>query len=123
MKDILLVGLGGFLGSISRYGVGLSTSRFFPGHFQLGTFLVNIVGSLLIGILAGYFIKNQSSQASSLFFITGFCGGFTTFSAFSLDNLKLIKEGLYIQFMTYGIGSLIAGLILCTLGFWWTSKP
>lgn len=122
MKDLLLVGLGGFLGSISRYGFGLLNLRIVPNYFQLSTLVVNLLGSLLIGLLAGYIIKNPSSNIISLFLITGFCGGFTTFSTFSLDNLKLIKEGFYIQFAVYGIGSMAIGLLLCSIGFWLTSK-
>ncbi|MFY0599624.1 MAG: fluoride efflux transporter CrcB [Cyclobacteriaceae bacterium] len=122
MKDILIVGLGGFFGSISRYGIGVYSSKLILSQFPIGTITVNLVGSLLIGLLAGYFIKNQASQALSLLLITGFCGGFTTFSTFSLDNMKLIKEGFYLQFALYGIGSVIIGLVLCMLGILLTSK-
>jgi len=122
MKDLLLVGLGGFIGSVFRYGVGLSTTKFFHGNFPLGTLVVNITGSLIIGLLAGYFLKNQSQQAMSLFLITGFCGGFTTFSTFSFDNLKLIKEGMISTFALYGLGSLLFGILFCAAGFWITYK-
>lgn len=122
MKDFLFVGLGGFIGSILRYGIGVVCLRQFPKYFQSGTLMVNLMGSLLIGLLAGYFLKNQTSPFSNLFLITGFCGGFTTFSTFSLDNLKLIKEGLYLQFAAYSIGSLILGILLCAIGLWLTSK-
>ncbi|MFT6865190.1 MAG: CrcB protein [Cyclobacteriaceae bacterium] len=122
MKEVIFVGLGGFLGSISRYGVGLYAMKYFSGYFPVGTFIVNLTGSLLIGLLAGYFFKNQPSQILYLFLVTGFCGGYTTFSTFSLDNLRLLKEELYMQFAIYGFGSLIAGLLLCALGFWITYK-
>lgn len=122
MKDLLLVGLGGFAGSVCRYGVGISAARFFHGNFPFGTLIVNIVGSLIIGILAGYFLKNQSQHAMSLFLITGFCGGFTTFSTFSFDNLKLIKEGMISTFALYGLGSILFGIIFCAAGFWLTYK-
>lgn len=118
MKEILFVGIGGFIGSISRYSIGLLTAKQFGTVFLNGTLFVNLLGSLLIGILAGYFAKSQQSSMTSLILITGFCGGFTTFSTFSLDNLRLLKEQMYLSFALYGVGSVVGGLVLCTLGYW-----
>ncbi len=122
MKELIFVGLGGFLGSISRYGLALFAIKNFSGYFPTATFIVNLAGSLIIGLLAGYFLKQQNSQVLYLFLVTGFCGGFTTFSTFSLDNLRLIKEEYYMQFLIYGFGSLFGGLMLCAAGFWIAHK-
>ena len=83
MKDLLLVGLGGFLGSIARFGVGLGTIRLFEDRFYIGTMSVNLIGSLLIGVLFALISKQQNHI--SLFLVTGFCGGFSTFSTFSSE--------------------------------------
>jgi CrcB protein len=122
MKELALVGFGGLIGSISRYGLSIWTVRYFQGYLQTGTLAVNLVGSLLIGLLAGCLLKNPSAQSFYLFAVTGFCGGFTTFSTFSLDNLRLLKEQLYLQLAVYGIVSIAGGLALCLLGFWFSSK-
>lgn len=122
MKEILFVGMGGFAGSAARYSVGLVAARHIGGSFPNGTLIVNLVGSLMIGLLAGYFVKTQHSNMASLVLITGFCGGFTTFSTFSLDNLRLLKDQMFVSFAIYGLGSLIGGLMLCGLGYWIAAK-
>lgn len=120
MKDLLYVGLGGFIGSIFRYGVGLATLRIFEQKFYMGTLLVNLIGSLLIGILFAIFSKQQTNL--SLFLIAGFCGGFTTFSTFSLEGLKLLKQNLYVDFFAYASISTLGGLLLCFLGYYLFSR-
>ena len=120
MKDLLIVGVGGFLGSIVRYGVALACLRIFETRLYVGTLTVNLVGSLLIGILFAAFTRQQ--HQITLFLITGFCGGFTTFSTFSLDGLKLLRQSLYMEFFGYASVSMIGGLILCFLGFYLFQK-
>ena len=100
MKQVLLVFVGGGIGSALRYMVGkfLKTSA---SGFPWSTFSVNVLGSLLIGILMGATLKNSSfSENQTLLLITGLCGGFTTFSAFAYENQVFLKEGDFTSFFT-----------------------
>ena len=104
MKQVLLVFIGGGVGSALRYLVGkfLKTSA---SGFPWGTFSVNVLGSLLIGILMGVALKNSSlSENQTLLLITGFCGGFTTFSAFAYENQVFLKEGDFTSFFHLYLG-------------------
>ncbi|GAB4245785.1 MAG: fluoride efflux transporter CrcB [Ekhidna sp.] len=121
MKDLLIVGLGGFFGSIARYGVSLLNSSFYPDKYYQSTLIVNLAGSLILGIIAGALIR--SNNQTVLFLTVGFCGGFTTFSTFALDAVKLLKSGMYYAFTTYLALSVFGGLLLCVLGFWLSHKP
>lgn len=120
MKELLIVGIGGFVGSASRYGIYLLSIKHLSDKTYLPTLLVNLVGCLLIGLLAGGFFKLNQNQ--NLLLITGLCGGFTTFSAFAFDGLKLLKSELYGQFAIYFTVSTIGGLLLCMAGFYFSSK-
>lgn len=118
---LLLIGFGGFLGSIARY---LSAQLFenfnlFSSSFPYGTFFVNILGSFLIGVFYGLsktFTWFDSSW--SLFLVTGFAGGFTTFSAFSYENLTLFQNGDYFSFFGYSILSFTLGMAAVFIGLW-----
>lgn len=114
MKQLLLVFVGGGIGSAARYFVSklLNNSQALP----LGTMLVNVVGSFLIGAILGYAIKQPTQQNLVLLLATGFCGGFTTFSTFAYENQLLLKSGDYTSFLFYTFGSVIAGLIAVFLG-------
>ena len=115
MKHLLLVGLGGAIGSMLRYAGGLLyTNRTFP----LSTFLINIIGSFCIGMVIGFCIKDeQVSQNWKLFLATGICGGFTTFSTFSFENLLLLQEGKILLSILYIAGSIIIGISAAWVGF------
>ncbi|XOV91477.1 MAG: fluoride efflux transporter CrcB [Bacteroidota bacterium] len=120
MKEIFIVGMGGFLGTIIRYVIWVWSLNL-NINFPSGTLIVNLLGSLVLGLLFGYFGKN-SSLNWELLLMTGFCGGFTTFSTFSLDLLKMFKEDLAYQAIIYGTVSVIGGLLCCLLGFWLMQK-
>ena len=118
MKALLLVFLGGGLGSTLRYGVGKWLNPDVTG-FPYGTFLANILGSLIIGVLLGFAAKNQSiSQNTMLFLATGFCGGFTTFSTFAYENQEFLKSGEFGLFAAYTIASFVVGFGAVFFGIW-----
>jgi len=116
----LLVFVGGGLGASLRHAVNMLCARLFGTHFPFGTFLINISGSLVMGLIAGYLaFKGQAAQPWRLFVMTGILGGYTTFSAFSLDTMLLYERGelglatLYvIASVALSIGGLAAGLAL-----------
>lgn len=112
LKLFLLVGTGGFLGSILRYSAGLYAAKIFKLNFPYGTFVVNIIGCLLIGLILGFSEKeNWVNDNWRLFLAIGFCGGFTTFSSFAYENLSMLQNHNYTGFFLYTAGSLILGLI------------
>jgi len=121
LRIILLVGFGGFAGSVSRYLASSSVQKLFYLSFPFGTLFVNIVGSLIIGFLFGLGERgNILSPEARLFFATGFCGGFTTFSTFSLESLSLIRDGQWLFFALYAVGSVVLGLLFVFMGFWFS---
>ena len=117
INNILLVGLGGGLGSIARYLCQRWTLRAFPHSFPLGTFAVNVIGCFLIGLFWGMTFRTfQSNENWKLFLMTGICGGFTTFSAFTLEGIGLIKEQKPGLFLLYIGGSVVTGLVATYAG-------
>ncbi|RNC89452.1 MAG: fluoride efflux transporter CrcB [Allomuricauda sp.] len=118
MKQFLLVFLGGGLGSALRFLISKYLNPLFT-NFYLGTFTVNVLGCLIMGFVLGYALKeNTLSQNYVLLLATGFCGGFTTFSAFALEQNELLKTGQYINFTIYIASSLILGVLAVLLGLW-----
>jgi len=116
VKPILIIGLGGGLGSIFRYLVQLGISRLATVAFPAGTFLVNITGCFIIGLLYGLSDKYATLTTEwRLFLITGICGGYTTFSSFSYESISLFRQENYTYFMAYTVLSVAVGL-LATLG-------
>jgi len=119
MKEMLLVGLGGALGSIARFKLSgwvlhHSASWLFPA----GTFLVNVIGCLLIGVLAGMSARYDTySPDARLFLFTGILGGFTTFSAFGLETFFLVRKGELLVAGANIVLSVVAGLLVLWLGF------
>ena len=119
MKILLLVGLGGFAGSVLRYGVGLIfPNRVATGHFPWATLAVNLVGCLLIGIFYGLAQRySWFGQQARLLLITGLCGGFTTFSAFAYEGLALLQQGRVGLCAGYLGASVFIGLLLVWAGY------
>jgi len=119
MKQMLLVGLGGFIGSIGRYKLGgWVLHHTVDWRFPLGTFIVNIVGCFLIGAIAGWAVKHQHLGADvSIFLIPGILGGFTTFSAFGFETFYLMRRGEAHIALLYVALSIVCGLALVWLGF------
>jgi fluoride exporter len=114
MKNILLVAIGGMVGSVLRY---LATIAIKPFNFPMATFSVNIIGSLLIGAIMGWSMKQPQAEFWRLLLATGICGGFTTFSAFAWENLQLLNQQRYLHFCMYAGGSLILSLVTVAIGY------
>lgn len=118
MKNILLVFLGGGLGSSLRYVISKYLNTI-ESSITYGTFTVNMMGSLIIGVFMGMLLRNETpSNAMLLFLVTGFCGGFTTFSAFAIENYELLKSGDFTNFLLYAVGSLVFGILAVFIGIW-----
>ena len=118
MKSFLLVFLGGGLGSALRYLVA-SVMNQYSKVLPFGTFTVNILGCLLIGLILGYAQKeNTLTSNQTLLLATGFCGGFTTFSAFANENLELIKNGEILNLSVYIIASVLIGILAVFIGYY-----
>jgi len=116
-KHIILVGLGGAVGSILRYLTSVLTSKYYSNAFPVATFVSNILGCLLIGLFIGYIDRSQNVNPDLRFlFITGFCGGYTTFSAFSMENLTLFQSGNYLTAIAYIGASVLTGLLAVWFG-------
>lgn len=111
-RSILIVGAGGFIGSVGRYLSQLFVEKLFHTTFPLGTFVVNILGSLVIGIVYAMAERGNLLNAEwRMFLAVGFCGGFTTFSSFAYNNLTLLKEQSTGLFLFNVFGSLLIGIL------------
>ena len=119
LQFLLLVFVGGGLGSTLRYGVNLGSVALFGPHFPFGTLTVNVVGSAIMGAFAGYLLTREpgtGSDALRLFFMTGILGGFTTFSAFSLDVVVLWQRGAAATAIGYVLASVAVSLLALIAG-------
>ncbi len=116
MSNFLLVALGGGLGAAGRYGVSLAMPMK-PGEWPWATFGINVVGSLLIGVLAGWLsTRGDAGEPWRLFLGVGVLGGFTTFSAYSLETLRMVERGEWPAAALYALGSVAAGLAAVAIG-------
>ena len=117
IKSILFVGLGGAIGSIARFLISYGIGKVYTQQFPLDTFLTNSIGCFLIGALYAYSIKNNLGNSYFIFLlITGFCGGFTTFSSFSYENFNLLQQNIFVPII-YIFSSILVGLIFTMIGF------
>jgi fluoride exporter len=116
MFNFLLVGLGGAAGAMARYGVSLAIPARAEG-WPWATFMINVSGSLAIGALAGWLAtRGEQGEPMRLLLGVGVLGGFTTFSAYSLETLRLIERGDMTGAAAYSLGSVIAGLAAVAIG-------
>lgn len=118
MKEILLLGMGGFAGTTLRYGMQQLVHKYVNLVFPLGTFLVNVSGCFLIGLFYGLAVKYQMGQGWRLLLITGLCGGYTTFSAFSYESIELFRQGNYLYLTLYLFLSVALGIAATIAGLW-----
>lgn len=117
MGEILAVGLGGMLGSILRYFIGLIPVG--KMNFPIKTFVINVVGAFAIGMVAAYSLKHSSLDPKIVLFLkVGICGGFTTFSSYALETTDLIKSGHMTLGLLYVIVSIILGVFAVMAGEW-----
>lgn len=119
IKQLILVGVGGAVGSILRFIISILSIKWFTTSFPFGTMTVNIIGSLLLGLVMGYVIKTHTdTEQIRLLIGVGFCGGFTTFSTFAYENITLLQQNNYSQFLLYVFISLVFALLAILAGFW-----
>lgn len=120
LLNLFSIFIGGGLGSVLRYLIGLLYLRVFNYNFPLATLSVNLVGSLLLGILAANFYDNTDiPEHIKISLIVGFCGGFTTFSAFALEIVDMLKRSEYMIAIFYIVLSLFLSIFAAAAGFYW----
>jgi len=118
MKQILLVGIGGFIGSVARYFVSKLNLSWHFLSIPMGTLTVNIIGSFIIGFIVGISAKSEIiTPGLRLFLMVGICGGFTTFSSFTLENLTLMQNGQFLSVLIYTGLSIFFGFLAVYLGY------
>jgi CrcB protein len=117
LLHIALVAGGGAAGSVLRYIASTWVLARAGGGWPLGTLLVNVLGSLLIGLLAAWYVRHPGQPSGYLLLATGFCGGFTTFSALSLESWQLLRQQQFQALGLYLAASLILGIGACVLGY------
>jgi len=118
MKQLLVIGLGGFVGSIARFLVQKLNLHWHFLSIPLGTLMVNVLGSLLIGFIMGISAKSEFLLPNvRLFLMVGFCGGFTTFSSFSAENLTLMQNGQFATVLLYTACSILFGFLAVYIGY------
>ncbi len=121
IKVILLVGIGGGMGSILRYLTALLVNKYWANAFPLATFIINSIGCFIIGLLVSFAAKQAwAGDNFKLFLITGFCGGYTTFSAFAIENLNLMQGNNSLTAFLYIGLSVFTGILATWLGMYIT---
>jgi fluoride exporter len=120
IKTLLLIGTGGFIGSVSRFLASRFMQNNIPSAFPFGTLFVNITGCFIIGLVYGLSERNSLfSTGWKMFLTVGFCGGFSTFSTFANENLAMLRDGDFFHFLIYtglsvflGIGATLLGVVI-----------
>jgi CrcB protein len=117
LKLIMIIGTGGFIGTVLRFLIGRYIQQYMLSPFPYGTFIINVLGCFLIGLFYGISEKGTiMSSEMRLFLTVGFCGGFTTFSAFANENIALLRDGEFFFFALYTALSVFLGLLATYLG-------
>ncbi len=117
MKIILAIGAGSFIGGVLRYLISQLVQTKFLSTFPFGTLTVNLIGCFLIGLVFGLTDRGNLTQEWRLFLATGLIGGFTTFSAFSIESFSLFRDGQFFYATAYISSSVVAGIISTFIGF------
>ena len=118
LNGLIFVMLGGAVGAGLRFGVSVWALQAFGGNFPWGTLIVNLVGGLLMGLLAGAVLREGAGVPVHLLVGTGILGGFTTFSAFSLETAALVEGGQIGAALAYALASVIGSVLLLFMGLW-----
>lgn len=118
MRSLIYIFIGGGVGSVFRYLIQLAINQSVITKLPLGTFVVNIIGCFLIGAFYSLSERLNLSNEIRLLLTVGFCGGFTTFSTFSTENLNLLRENLYGTFFLYTFLSVAVGIVSVFVGIW-----
>lgn len=117
LKTIIYIAIGGAIGSVLRFFTTVLVSKFWSDHFPLATFIANFIGCFLIGLFMGFLAKNQLEDSNlKWFLITGFCGGYTTFSTFGMENYNLLQNNNSLIAFAYIASSIILGLFAVWVG-------
>lgn len=116
IQYMLIAGLGGFAGTCGRYLTGVAGKKLFGDKYPAGTFAVNVIGCFIIGLFVGLWTRHDMSPLVNALLISGFCGGFTTFSSFSHDSFAMIQKGEWWKFICYIVPSVALGLLMVWLG-------
>jgi len=121
LKTIIYIAIGGAIGSVLRFLTTIFVSKFWSNQFPLATFIANVVGCFLIGLIIGFLAKNQLTDSNlKWFLVTGFCGGFTTFSTFGMENFNLLQNNNTLLAFSYIASSIILGLFAVWFGLFVT---
>ena len=113
--NILFVFIGGGLGSIARFGTNELTKKYFTVNFPAGTLLANLLSAFILGMFMGWFLSTDKNSETSRFLIaTGFCGGFSTFSAFTFETFELLKAGNTMM----AVGNILVSFVGCLVALW-----